>query len=63
MYSHSNECGKCGKLWPRKRELEQHRKSCDENDNRKYSGKAFCCFKTVFEDLNNLRITTPLLII
>ena len=58
-YSHSYACSKCGKLWPRKYKLKRHQKSCDENVKRKYPGKAFHCFQTVFEDLDDLGITTP----
>ena len=58
LYSRLYECGKCGKLWPRKWDLERHEKTCDQNVKRKYPGKAFRCSKTVFEDLDDLGIIT-----
>ena len=48
LYSHSYECTKCGKLWPKKHNCERHEILCDENVRRKYPAKAFRCFKIVF---------------
>ena len=41
LYSRSNKCGKCGKLWSTKYECERHQKLCDDNVKRKYPGNTF----------------------